>query len=100
EDLAAVGGVRGGDVEVELEPARPQEGGGEDLHEVGRTDHEDQLLPVEAVHLGQELVDHRVLHAGAGVGAAGRGEGVQFVEDDDGRRRLAGAVEDLPDILL
>ena len=37
-----------------------------------------------------------MLDAAAGVGAARRGERVDLVEDDDRRRGLAGAVEDLP----
>src|SRR5262249_36699704 len=72
----------------------------EDVHVVGGADDEDQLLRAEAVHLGQQLVDHRVLDAAAGVGAAGAGEGVQLVEDDDRRGRLAGTVGELPGVFL
>ena len=74
--------------------------GSSDLHEVGRADDEDQFVLVEAVHLGEQLVHHRVLDAAAGVGAAGGGERVELVEDDDRRGRLPGLVEDLPEILF
>ena len=74
--------------------------GSSDLDEVRRADDEDEFVLVEAVHLGEQLVDHRVLDAAAGVGAAGGGERVELVEDDDRRRRLAGLVEDLPQVLF
>jgi len=53
----------GTDVEHELEPARPHQRVVERLDEVGGPDDEHQLLLAEAVHLGEQLVDHRVLHA-------------------------------------
>ncbi len=95
QDLTPGVGVGVGNVQVELEAARPQQGRVENLREVRRADDEDHFFLVEAVHLGQQLVDHRMLDAAAGVGAAGRGEGIQLVEHDYRRCGLAGLVEDL-----
>jgi hypothetical protein len=99
-DLLAILIVGIGDFQMELEAAGTQQGRVKDLDEVGRADDEDQFFLAEAVHLRQQLVDHRVLDAGAGVGAASAGERVQFIEDDDGRRRLPGLVEDLAQIIF
>src|SRR5262245_14905487 len=64
-------GVR--NVEMELEPTGAEQGGVEALDEVGSANDKDHFLFVEAVHLGEKLVDHRMLDTGAGVGAAGSG---------------------------
>src|SRR5262249_20708969 len=57
-------------------------------------------LAMEAVHLGEELVHHRMLDAGALVRPARGGERIELVEHDDRRRRLASAMKDLAKILL
>ena len=70
------------------------------LEEVCRAHHEDHLVRPKPIHLGEELVHHRVLDPGSLVHPTGRGEGVELVEDDDRRRALAGANEDLAQVLF
>ena len=55
---------------MKLRSALAQERAVERLHEVRRAEYEDELLPVKAVHLREELIHHRVLDAGSGIGAA------------------------------
>ena len=101
EDVAAIVLVRIRNVKLEFEAARPQQGGVERFDEVSRAHDEDEFVLMEAVHLGEELVDHGVFDAAAAVvGAAGGGEGIEFVEHDDGGCRLPGFVKGLAQVLF
>ncbi|MEZ4394393.1 MAG: hypothetical protein R3A48_25250 [Polyangiales bacterium] len=99
-DRAAVVGVGRGDLDEELEPPRPQQRAVEGRHEVRRAHHEDHLVLAKAVHLREELVDHRVLHPRALVAPALVREGVDLVEDDHRGRALTGLAKDPPEVLF
>ena len=85
---------------MKLEAAGPHQGGIEAFDLIGGADDEDEFFLVEAVHFGEQLVDHRMLDAAAGIGAARGGERVEFVEHNDGGCRLPGAIENLPKIFF
>jgi hypothetical protein len=63
-------------------------------------DDEHHLVLAKAVHLREQLVDHRVLDARAHVGAALVRERVDLVEDDHRRRSLPRLTKDPPEILF
>lgn len=60
------------DIEMEFKAAWTKQSGVEDFDEIGGTDDEDHFLTMEAIHLREELVDHRMFDAAAAVGAARR----------------------------
>ena len=79
----------------------PQQGRVEDLGPVGRAEHDDRLRRLEAVHLGQDLVE-RLLALVVGAGDAGRplagaADRVELVDEDDRRRGLLGLGEQVAD---
>jgi hypothetical protein len=80
-----------GDLDQELEAPRTHQRAVEGLQVVGGAHHEDHLVLAEAVHLREELVDHRVLHPRARVRPALVREGVDLVEDHHRRAPLCRA---------
>ncbi|BAT05417.1 Os08g0413050, partial [Oryza sativa Japonica Group] len=102
EDLQPRRGVRERDVDELVEAARPEHRRVDDVRPVGGADDEHRLLGVDAVHLGEQLVEHAVRRA-AGVAdavAALDGDGVELVEEEDARRRLPRLVEQVADVAL
>ena len=97
EDLAAAVLVRRLHGDAPVEASRAQQRGVEDLGAVGGADHDDRLGGLEAVHLGQDLVERLlalVVRAGdAGRPLPGAADGVELVDEDDRRRRLLGLGE-------
>ena len=100
EDCTAVVCVGVRDVQLELESAGSQERRIQDLDQVGRSDDEDHLIAMEPVHLGEELVDHRMLDPRAAYTCLGPGERIELVEHDDRRCRLPSPPEDLTESFL
>ncbi len=95
EDLVAAGEVGGVDLDLPVEAARTQQRRVEHVGAVGRRDQDDAAAHVEAVHLDQQLVEGLLAlvvtaaHAGAAVPA----DGVDLVDEDDGRGVLLGLLE-------
>ena len=81
--------------DLAVEAARPQQGGVEDVGPVGGGDHHDALGGVEAVHLREHLVERllALVVPAAEPGAALAADGVDLVDEDDGRRLLARRLE-------
>ena len=81
EDLEAALGVGHVDGDLPVEAARPQEGGVEDVGAVGRRDDDDARVALEAVHLGEELVERllALVVAAADARAAGAAHGIDLV---------------------
>ena len=99
EDLVAalqVGAVHG---DLPVEPAGAQQRRVQDVGPVGGGDEDDAALDVEAVHLDQQLVEGLLAlvvtaaHAGAAVPA----DGVDLVDEDDGRGVGLGLLEQVAD---
>ena len=89
EDLLAALQVGPVDHDLAVEAAGAQQRGVEDLRPVGGGQEDDALLRVEAVHLGQELVERLlplVVAAHHGADASRLSHGVQLVDEDDARR--------------
>ena len=95
EDLLAALQVGSVDADLAVEAARAQQGGVEDVGAVGRRDQDDVGLDVEAVHLDEQLVEGllALVVAAADAGAAVAADGVDLVDEDDGRRVLLGLLE-------
>jgi hypothetical protein len=77
-----------------VEAARPHERAVEDLGEVGRSDHNDAFVLVEAVQLDEELVE-RHLHGLLVLRVAVRADRVDLVDEDDARRARLGRGEEV-----
>ncbi len=95
EDLLAALEVGRVDADLAVEAARAQQRGVEDVGAVRRRDDDDVGLRVEAVHLDEQLVEGllALVVPAAESGAAVTADGVDLVDEDDGRRVLLGLVE-------
>ena len=91
--------VRGVDGDLPVEPARPEQGRVEHIGPVGGGDQDHAAAYVEAVHLDQQLVEGllALVVAAAHTGAAMPADGVDLVDEDDGRRVLLGLFEEVAD---
>ena len=80
--------VRPVDQHLPVEPAGAQQRGIQDLRPVGRRQDDDGHRAVEAVHLGQQLVERLLLLVlpGDRVDAARPPQRIQFVDEDDAGR--------------
>ena len=101
QDLAPPVAVRGRDADAAVEPTRAQQRRVEDLGAVGGAQDDDGLVAVEAVHLGEDLVQ-RLLALVVGAGdprrsLAGAPDRVKLVDEDDRRRGLLGLGEQVAD---
>ena len=99
QDLFASPDVWLVDQHLTIEPSGAEEGGVEHLGPVGRAHDDDALPPVEAVHLGQELVERllallvapeRALHARLS-------QRIQLVDEHDARRLGLCLLEEISD---
>ena len=95
EDGQALLEVGQRDHDLAVEAARAQQGGVEDVGPVGGRHHHDALGGLEAVHLREHLVEGLLplVVAAAEAGAPLAADGVDLVDEDDGRRLLAGRLE-------
>jgi len=95
QDLLAAPLVRPIDQDLAIEPPGTQQGGIKDLRPVGRGEQDQTARRIEAVELGQQLVQRLVLLVlpARRKGAASATERVKFIDKDDCRRVLAGLVE-------
>ena len=90
-----------GDVDQLVEPAGPQQSRIDQVRPVGGADHHHRLQFLEPVHLGEDGVDDALGHLRLAEAAAARGhQAVELVDEDHGRRDLAGAGEQAGDLLL
>ena len=85
------------DEDPPIEAARPQQRRVEHVRAVGRGDDDDQIGPVEAVHLREQLVQRllALVVAAAEAGAARAADGVDLVDEHDGGRALLGLLEQI-----
>ena len=88
QDVPPAEQVRQSHLKLHLQPAGAQQRLVEQLGPVGQPDDEHVTRLDDAVHLGEQLVDHRVAHPGrvAGQRTALARHGVHLVEDDDVQR--------------
>ena len=88
EDLLATGHVRAVDGDLAVEAARAQQRRVQDVGTVGRGDHDDAAIGVEAVHLDEQLVEglFAFIVSADGEAAARFAKGVEFVDEDDAGR--------------
>ena len=96
QDRGAGLGVRRRHVDAALEPARPQQRRVDQLRPVRRAQDDDLAHRLDAVELGQQRRDHTVGDARVRRLPAARGQRVDLVQEDQGRRGLRGAAEQLP----
>ncbi len=91
EDLAPAIAVGDADGDLAVEAARAAQGRVQRVGDVGGGDDDDVAARFQAVHQGQELGHHAALHlaVAAHLLALGR-DGVDLVDEDDGRGVLAG----------
>ncbi len=99
QDLQASLHVGGLDGNLAVEAARTQQRRVEHVGTVGRRDQDDAAAHVEAVHLDQQLVERllALVVAAAHAGAAVASDGVDLVDEDDGRGGLLGLLEQVAD---
>ena len=85
-----------------VEAARPHDSGVEHIGPVRGSDDEDRLLGTDAVNLGQDLIDDAIARVGAprAARATRLGDRVDFVEEEDARRRATRLVEELAHVGL
>ena len=97
EDLLAALVVGRVDADLAVEATRAQQRRVEDVGAVRRRDEDDVGLRVEAVHLDEQLVEGllALVVPAAESGAAVTADGVDLVDEDDGRRVLLGLVEEV-----
>ena len=90
EDAASPGSVRRLHRDAAVEATRSQQRAVEDLGPVRRAEHDDGFARLEAVHLGEDLVERLltlVVRAGeAGSTLTRAPDGVELVDEDDRRR--------------
>ncbi len=88
QDALAAFHVGAVDHDLPVEPARAQQRRVEDVGPVGGGDQDDAALDVEAVHLDEQLVEGllALVVAAAETGATVPADGVDLVDEDDGRR--------------
>ena len=78
-----------------IEPARAQQRGIEHVRPVGRSDDDDAVVGLEAVHLDEQLVERllALVVTAAEAGAAMATDRVDLVDEDDARRVLLALLE-------
>ena len=95
EDLDPLVLGRERDDDLAVEATGTEERGIEDVGTVGRRHHHDAFGGLEAVHLGEHLVERllTLVVPTAEARAALAADGVELVDEDDRRRLLAGGLE-------
>ncbi len=97
EDLLTALEIGRVNADLTVEATGAQQCGVEDVRAVGRRDHDDVRVRVEAVHLHQHLVEGllALVVAAAHAGATVSTDGVDLIDEDDGRRVLLGLAEEV-----
>ena len=97
EDLLAALDIRQADIDLPVKAARAQERGVEDVDAVRRGEDDNALVRGEAVHLDEQLVERllALVVAAAEAAAALAADGVDLVDEDDGRSVLLGLREEV-----
>ena len=97
EDHVATVQVGGVDLDLPVEAPGPQQRRVEDVGPVGRGDQDHAAAYVEAVHLDQQLVEGllTLVVAAAHAGATVPADGVDLVDEHDGRGVLLGLLEEV-----
>src|SRR3954462_7050493 len=90
EDVAGGLGVGPLNLDLHVQPARPQDRRVDHILAVGGTDDDDVLQALDPVDLTEQLWDDRALDVGGDPRPAGAEDRVHLVEEDDDRRPLAG----------
>src|SRR5690606_39896881 len=87
------------DDDLTIEAPRAEQRRVEDVGTVRRRHHDHPGVALEAVELDQELVQGLLplVVAATEAGAAVTPDGVDLVDEDDGRRALLGLLEEVPD---
>merc|ERR1719199_1410500 len=85
------------DHDASIEAARPQERRVEDVSAVGRGDHDDSGVALEAIHLGEDLVESllALVVAAALSTATLAAHSIDLVDEDDARSVLLGLSEEI-----
>ena len=85
------------DEHAPIEATGPEQRRVEHVRTVGRGDDDDQIGPVESVHLREQLVQRllALVVAAPEAGAARAADGVDLVDEHDGRRALLGLLEEI-----
>ena len=97
EDRLARREIRWRDVDVAIEATRAQERRIDEVHPVRRRDDRDVVELLEPVHLGEDLGNDALGDLGVLGTAADRCDRIDFVEEDDARRRSLRFPERFPD---
>ena len=98
QDLLPALDVGQSHIDLAVEPARPQQGGVQDVRPVGGRHDDDSLIGAKAVHLHQQLVQglFPLVVAAAQAGAPLPAHRVDLVDEHDGGGVLLGLVEQVP----
>lgn len=94
EDLSSALLRRRADEDSSRESSRAQESRVESVRSVCRREDEDATILGETIHLDQELVKGLIAFF-VEAGASPRSDGVEFIDEDDGRSRLSRLGEEL-----
>jgi hypothetical protein len=97
QDLLPAFDVRAIDHDLAIETAGPQQGRVEHVGAVRRRDQDHAGVLIEAVHLHEQLIERllALVMAAAQTRAALAADGVDFVDEDDARRRLFRLIEEV-----
>ena len=97
EDLAAAVPVGAVDDDLAIEATRAEQRRVEDVGAVRRSDQDDVVLHLEAVHLDEQLIQRllALVVAAAEAGTAMAADRVDLVHEDDARRGLLGLLEEV-----
>ena len=95
QDLLAAADVGQRHHHLAIEAARPQQRRVQHVGTVGRRDDDDALVPLEAVHLDEQLVQGllALVVAATETGAALAADGVDLVDEDDAGGGFLGLLE-------
>mmetsp|Transcript_9131 Transcript_9131/g.14468 ORF Transcript_9131/g.14468 Transcript_9131/m.14468 type:complete len:201 (-) Transcript_9131:3490-4092(-) len=98
QDLLAAPHVRKPHFDPSVEASRSQQGAVQDVGPVCGGHHDDSRVPLEAIHLREDLVQSllALVVAAAHAGATLPTNGVDLVDEDDARGFLLGLLEDVP----
>ena len=99
EDLHPVMFARHSDLDLAVEPSRAAKGRVDGIETVGCADHHHLLPLLESVHHGEELCHHTTLNFASHILAPGR-NGIEFIDEDDGRCIVLGLLKDLAKALF
>ncbi|MNF48606.1 hypothetical protein D3C84_298560 [compost metagenome] len=95
EDLLTAADIGQADHHLAVEATRTQQRGIEHIRTVGRGDHDDAVIHLEAVHLHQQLVEGllTLVVTTTQPGATMSTDGVDLVDEDDAGRVFLGLLE-------